>query len=512
MLCLSIFAVGLSPQRAAAQADVPDGFAVQSVVLDPFDASPIGFAFLPDGRILVIEKDSGQVRLATPGNTASVVIATVPNVTTQLERGLLGVAVDPDWPARPYVYFHATRTGATIHITMYTATGDLTDPSSTNLTLGSPYTLLDDIPDVTTNHNGGTLRFGPDGFLYASLGEDTGSCQAQDLALPLGKILRLDVSAMPGPGSGPPPKADITPADNPFVGGEWQRLVYARGLRNPFRFTIDPRSGNLYIGDPGHINWEEVDELVQAGYTGDNFGWPEYEGSLQDPDPSGTNCSTPPFVAPIYQYPNPPADVVAVIGGPLYRTDSQAPYSFPAAYDGDLFLADFYGAWIRRLERSGASWSVADSVAGQPRALRWASNLSQIADLQQGPDGALYVMSFVSGGMPRGLHRIVNTLPSAVDERADTGSPRVRNLPNPAARGTGVRFEFELGHEQAARIRIFDPAGRLVRTLQPGPASSGSVSWDGRSQDGRPVRPGLYLFELRTRTGDRAGGKIVLTR
>ena len=100
---LLVLAACLVTTRATAQPDVPDGFAVESVVLDPFDAAPIGFAFLPDGRALVIEKDTGNVRLAMPGSTTSVVILTIPSLTTDSERGLLGVAVDPAWPARPYV-------------------------------------------------------------------------------------------------------------------------------------------------------------------------------------------------------------------------------------------------------------------------------------------------------------------------------------------------------------------------------------------------------------------------
>jgi glucose/arabinose dehydrogenase len=493
---------------ARAQPDVPDGFAVESVVLEPFSFLPMGFAFLPDGRILLIEKH-GLVRLATPGNTASAIVALIPNVTTQAERGLLGIAVDPDWPARPYIYLHSTRLGSTVHITMYTASGDLSDPLSMDLTFGSPFTLLNDIPDLNTNHNGGTLRFGTDGFLYVSLGDDGSSCAAQNLIEPLGKILRLDVSTMPRIGTGPPPKAAITPASNPFPGGESERLVYAQGLRNPFRFTIDPNTGNLYIGDVGETTWEELDELVQDGYTGDNFGWPEFEGPLQDPDPFSTDCSTPPFKEPIHVYPNPPMDVAAVICGPRYRSNPPAQHSFPAAYDGDLFFADFYGSGIRRLKVNGASWTLADSVAGQPSALAWAANLSQIVELQQGPDGALYVLSFVNGGTPRGLHRIVNTLASAVHDRADAGSLRVRGLPNPARGGVGVRFEYELGRFTSAGIRIYDPAGRLVRTLALR-AASGSVAWDGRAQDGERVRPGVYFYELRTAAGERQAGKIVL--
>src|SRR5262249_53360943 len=150
-------------------------FAVQNVVGEPFASDPVGFAFLPDGRFLLIEKDSGNVRLAAAGASSSIVIATIPNLKIDPERGLLGIAVDPEWPARPYIYFHSTQTDTNIHIAMYTAVGDLTDPHSTNLELGSPFELLNDISDLFVNHNGGTLRFGPDRDLYVSLGDDARS-------------------------------------------------------------------------------------------------------------------------------------------------------------------------------------------------------------------------------------------------------------------------------------------------------------------------------------------------
>src|SRR5262249_3992598 len=155
---------------------------------------------------------------------------------------------------------------------------------STSLALGSPYLIFKDILDHQENHNGGTLRFGPDRYLYVSAGDDGSGCNAQDLNLPNGKILRLDVSRIPGAGSGPPPVADITPPDNPIPGPSADaRLVYAWGLRNPFRFTIDPQTGNLYIGDVGLLSWEELDEIVH-GDAGRNYGWPVYEG------PEATNC------------------------------------------------------------------------------------------------------------------------------------------------------------------------------------------------------------------------------
>ena len=507
---------GRSPVGTAVAAPtVPSGFALQTVVGEPFASDPVGFAFLPDGRIVLIEKDSGNVRLAAAGSSTSALIFTVPNVTPGGERGLLGVAVDPQWPARPYLYFHSTQAGDVIHITRYTASGQLTNPASTAITLGSPFVLMNDILDLFANHNGGTLRFGPDGHLYVSIGEDSRGCDAQDLTILRGKILRLKVSGLPDGAGGPPAKSALTPADNPFPGADAnERLVYAFGLRNPFRFTIDPRTNDLFIGDVGYNTWEEMDELVYAGYTGNNYGWPEWEGTLQDPDPATADCSTGPFVAPIYVYPNPPGPpVAAVTGGPLYRPNPHSTYSFPRAYDGDLFLCEFYAGWMRRLVRSGGGWALASPVPGQPDATNWATNLGNVADAQVGPDGALYLLVMVNGGfLPRGLNRIVNTLPSDVS-LDPAGAPSLFAAPNPARTGVGLAFRYRLARGEPVTIRVFDLSGRLVRTLQHPPAArDGALHWDGRTARGTPAPSGLYAYELQTPSGTRAHGKVTLAR
>lgn len=491
---------------AAAQPLLPDGFAVQPVTLGPFVSEPTAFAFLPDGRLLVTERTTGYVHVVPTTSTASVVVDTIDAVTSNGERGLLGVAVDPGWPARPYVYFHATRVGSVIHILMCTVSGDLEDPASTDLVFGVPYMLVNDIPDLASTHNGGTLRFGPDGYLYASIGDDVRACEAQILDSPRGKILRLDVSSMPGEGTGPPPRLAIAPAGNPYAGNGWQPLVYATGLRNPFRFTIDSTTGNLYIGDVGELTWEEIDELVQSNYTGSNFGWPEFEGPLQDPLPASADCSTPPFVDPIHIEPNPPG-VATIICGPRYRATATAPFAFPRAYDGDLFFVDFYAGWMRRLVQTDGVWAIADSVPGQPTSANWGAVFSQISDLQVGPDGAMYFASFTSGSTLQGVHRIVSTLPSDVDG-ANSAALRVRVAPNPASLRQGVNIWFDTAPVHAMDTTIFDVAGRHVRTLVR--SSEPMLNWDGRDERGHPVSAGVYFVRSGATPSMTSHGKVVL--
>ena len=501
VLAILTVAAGLLPAQT-----VPTNFAIQSVVLEPFVSSPAGFAFLPDGRILIVEKDSGNVRLAAVGANTSALIATVAGVQGGGERGLLGVAVDPDWPARPYVYFHSSHVDSTIHVTMYTASGQLSNPASTNLTLGSPYVLLKNIRDLFEHHNGGTLRFGPDHCLYVSAGDDGSGCDSQDVNLANGKILRLDVSRMPGTGSGPPPLAEITPPDNPIPGpSATARLVYAWGLRNPFRFTIDLQTGKLYIGDVGFLSWEELDEIV-PGDAGRNYGWPVYEGF--EPTLCCPQCTNPPFTDPIYVYPNPknPDTSVAVTAGPLYRRVAGSPSSFPFEYEGSLFFADFYEGWIRRLVHTGLGWSVPAPVPGQPSAENWADGIIFISDLQIGPDGGLYFMRFISGSVPRGVHRIVDI--GTTDAAPAAVSAITRSVPNPARSLAGVTIAYAPAAREAVRLRIYDATGRLVRVLRP--STPGTLKWDGRDDRGVPVGSGTYVYRLEWESLERAQGKITL--
>ena len=253
------------PSTAPGQ-QLADGLALEAVVPLPLTDLPVAFAFLPDGRILLLELQAATVRVSVPGSGTAVDLHTVPDVETAgAEQGLQGIAVDPAWPTRPYLYLYYNHVGGVNHLTMYTVSGELSDPSSTALALSDPYHLLTDIPDVRAWHNGGTARFGPDGMLYLSLGDDGAACDAQDPGVLAGSILRLDVSGMPGGGSGPPAKAAITPADNPFAGPDDNtRLTYAWGLRNPFRFTVDPATGDLFVGDVGFLSHEEVDRITPA--------------------------------------------------------------------------------------------------------------------------------------------------------------------------------------------------------------------------------------------------------
>jgi glucose/arabinose dehydrogenase len=243
-------------------------------------------------------------------------------------------------------------------------------------------------------------------MLYVSLGEDGTACWAQATTILSGKILRLDVSMLPdGPG-GPPDKVLLAPTDNPFAAhpDTNARLVWAMGLRNPFRFQIDPMTGDLFITDVGRDAWEEVDLADQAGL---NFGWPWFEG----PDTLGTCDSGPTsgFTEPIYA-----ADhnlMVAGISAGLYRQNGGV-LQFPLQYEGDYFFADYYTGELYRLNRMGNQWSIAPPVPGQPSAVAWATGLARVADFAIGPDGALW---YCLQAPANRVHRIAYVGPAGVE-------------------------------------------------------------------------------------------------
>ena len=185
-------------------------------------------------------------------------------------------------------------------------------------------------------------------MLYVSLGEDAFPSAAQDTSTLRGVILRLDVSRLPdGPGSAA--RALVTPPGNPFgsTGGLNARLLWEYGLRNPFRLQVDPMTGTLLIADVGESTWEEVD-LAPVG--GLDFGWPHYEGDMVYSSVALTGSPT----FPIYVI-NHTTGAKAVISAGIYRHPAGGTRAFPAEYEGDAFISDYYAGFMRRLHQTGCT-------------------------------------------------------------------------------------------------------------------------------------------------------------
>ncbi len=506
-----------APHAVRAQAALPDGFADQLVVgaLD----FPVGLAALPDGRVFVIEQFSARVRLIVNGALAATdPVCVVDEVQAPGgEQGLLGIAVDPAWPARPYVYIQcdASVPGHTIRISRYAVTGDLmfTGTGALSIDPASRRDLINDLPDAAANHNGGTLRFGPDGRLYSSVGEDAQPCLAQDDSTLHGVILRLDVSRVPA-GPGAPPALDvITPPDNAQVGAlnVRRRLIDAWGLRNPFRFQIDPTDGARFIGDVGQNSYEEVDRAAVGGL---DFGWPYFEG----PAIYDASCDTSSALsAPIAWYDRIGSNGAAVIAGCIYRPLVTASQPFPTSYEGNFFYSDYYSGVLHRLKGSGSSWALAPPVPGQQSPADWGQGFTTVTDYFLAADGSIWYcrqapgLALFSPGTGEVRH-IVYT--GGMGGSGVSTPPVVFDRPYPQPSAGAVTLTFHLTTAAAVRLGIFNESGRRVRTLLRGEAQAAGdhpIQWDGVDDRGRLTPSGFYVARLETAVAERSR-PIVLVR
>jgi glucose/arabinose dehydrogenase len=272
---------------------------------------------IPDnsGRILVARK-TGQVQIVTPSTGA---VAATPfldltgQVSTDGERGLLGLALAPDFQTSGTAYVYLTNPAGTIELRRYRAFSgnlDRLDPSTSDVLLTIPH-------PGANNHNGGWIDFGPDGFLYVATGDGGGANDvngnAQNRNALLGKMLRIDVNRDDFAGDA---NRDYgIPAGNPFAASGGAPEVWAYGLRNPFRNSFDRVTGNLWIGDVGQNAIEEID-LMRAADGGSNYGWPLYEGTQAL---SGTATTGLTFPIAQYGHGTGPLQGGSLTGGYVYR-------------------------------------------------------------------------------------------------------------------------------------------------------------------------------------------------
>jgi len=499
-IALGMLGIGYGTAAAGASS-VPPGFADEQIVgsLD----EPVGIARVPDPasvlspRLVFVEQRTARVGLIIDGVVSTVGV--VPGVESgDTERGLLGIAVDPRWPAFPYVYVHCTdqRSGNHIAISRFTLTGDLgfTTDGRMQFSSASRFDLLNDLPDNVNYHNGGTVRFGIDGYLYVSLGDDGVSCYAPDSSRLQGKILRLDVSRLPAGPGGPAPKALLIPPGNPFASSpdSSARLVWSIGLRNPFRFQVDPVTGALFVGDVGENTWEELDRVASGG---GNFGWPYREGPA---DYFGGGNEPPNLIEPIAYYDH--GTGVVIVSAGIYRSPAAAgPPAFPSGYDGTVFFLDYYVGFMRRIVGSGTSWVSPPEVPGQPSPDDWGEGFVSVSDMTEMPDGTLWYCRQSEDFTPGTgeIRRIRSTTIASVPPAMSAALRFEAPTPTPSAHG--VTLSWTQPRAAVVRLIVLDTSGRIVRTIESGArleAGSQRRNWDGRDASGRTVAPGVYLARL----------------
>jgi glucose/arabinose dehydrogenase len=337
-LCCTAAALGVVGAPGARAAAGPS---LRFVQVDDL-AGVTAMAPRPGTRTLYVTLQRGDVQSLRDGKRGSTPVVDLTERVSQDggERGLLGLAFSPDGK---FLYVDYTDRAGDTQVDQFTMRGRTADPSTRRTIIS--------IDQPQPNHNGGQLAFGPDGYLYIGMGDggsqgDSGSGHApggngQSLDTLLGKVLRIAPTTVAG---GEP---YTVPADNPFVGhADARPEIWAYGLRNPWRFSFDAETGDLWIGDVGQNEWEEIDHApATAGRDagrGDNFGWNRLEGTHPYRGDAPDDA-----VAPVYEISH-DTGACAVVGGFVYRGTKID------ALQGDYVFADNCDGTIRVLSGAGA--------------------------------------------------------------------------------------------------------------------------------------------------------------
>jgi glucose/arabinose dehydrogenase len=366
-----------SPSATASLAPVT-GIRLEQVVSGL--SNPIGITSSPDaGGRLFVNEQGGRIRVVEADGTLrqQPFVDLSDRVEAGGERGLLGLAFHPDFAANRRVFVHYSRAGdgATVISELTAAADNETASAASERVI---FTLKQPFP----NHNGGEIAFGPDGYLYIGLG-DGGSegdpeGNGQNRRVLLGKILRIDVDGPQVVG-----KNYAIPATNPYATGgvapgAGLPEIWAYGLRNPWRFSFDRGTGDLYIGDVGQNAWEEIDRQPANSAGGENYGWKIFEATHCSSDCGSINP-----VPPVAEYSHDAG--CSVTGGYVYRGARQP------SLVGTYLFADFC---------SGTIWTLPAGGSGVvPRIL--AETGLQIASFGEGEDGEIYLVDRSGGGVYR---------------------------------------------------------------------------------------------------------------
>jgi glucose/arabinose dehydrogenase len=360
---------------------LPAGFVETPVATGLTD--PTAMEFAPNGDLWVLEQ-GGLVKRFRSGSTTADVVGNIANlgISSDGERGVLGIAFDSQYATNKEIYLYYTSTAPALHnrvsrftvndtdATDYYFAGASTSGADAGATGTPTATVIFDLNNLSsaTNHNGGAIHFGPDGKLYIAAGENANPPNSQVLTNVLGKILRINSDG-------------TIPTDNPFFNvttGKGQ-AIFALGLRNPYTFTFQPGTARMFINDVGQDSWEEIDD----GIAGSNYGWPATEGDAGTPPTSpGT------YRGPLYTYAH-GSDTFegeAITGGAFYNPTTQ---QFPAEFAGEYFFADYVNGWIHVFNVT--SGDVAE----------FASGIASPVDLRVTSDGSLYYLARDAGQVVR---------------------------------------------------------------------------------------------------------------
>ncbi|MGV3695842.1 PQQ-dependent sugar dehydrogenase [Flavobacterium sp.] len=450
----------------------------QTVALTSFATgftSPVEISHpVGDARLFVVQQ-AGAIRIVNPnGSINATPFLTLSSTTTMSqtsftvlsggERGLLGLAFHPNYATNGYFYVNYTRTGdgATVIARYSVSTGDpnIADPNSGTilLTVAQPF----------SNHNGGTIKFGPDGYLYIGMGDggsggDPGD-RAQNITNNLGKMLRIDVDSA-SPYASPP--------TNPYFGATaGNDEIWAIGLRNPWKFSFNRLNGDLWVADVGQSVAEEINRIANPiPNTGLNFGWRCYEGTTTYDTSSGNCPAYASTVPPVAQYGH-GSSRCSITGGYFY-TGSAYP-NFANKY----FFADYCTAEIGYLN-------------GGVGPITWALNpAGNLTTFGEDSNGELYAA--ISGV----IYKIIDSSMSTSDFEKNGLSL----YPNPANETVFIKNDLNL---DLSKVELFDITGKLLLTQLTEQAPEHSISIANLAK-------GMYIIAVETQSGSRLKTKLAV--
>ncbi len=317
----------------------------------------------PREAIVLLQKDATIWRVSLDGSFPPALFGDLSAYVggSGNEEGLLSAAFSPEFETDHRLYVYYTRGGASGLPTVLARF-----PASATEMDTDRQTVVLEVPDFASNHNGGKLLFGPDGYLYLSTGDGGGAGDpqenGQDTFSLLGKILRIGVTGQ---------ETYAIPADNPFASGGGAPEVWAYGLRNPWRISFDRLTGDLWAGDVGQDRWEEIDRIVRGG----NYGWDCYEGFAKY-EPDGCPEDGLEWPRAVYGH----DQGAAVTGGYVYRGSA---------------MPELYGWYVYADAYSGNVWALDAAPGAESEPVKLVTDSgAQIVSFAEAPDGELLLLSF----------------------------------------------------------------------------------------------------------------------
>ena len=427
-------------------------------------ASPVEITNAGDSRLFVVQK-GGLIRILNADGTvnATPFLNLSAFVSTNSERGLLGLAFHPNYATNGYFFVNYTNLAGNTVIARYTV--NASNPNIANTT----ETILMTITQPFANHNGGTIKFGPDGYLYIGMGDggsggDPGN-RAQNINENLGKMLRIDVNTTTAP-------FYSSPNSNPYVGVAGNDEIWAIGLRNPWKFSFNRLNGDLWIADVGQDAVEEINKVVSPlPNSGINFGWRCYEGNSTYITSGCAPSSAMSF--PFIQYTR-FGGACSVTGG-YYYTGSAYPN-----FQNNYFFTDYCDNKIRMVNNAGVITTTA------------AFSGNNFVTFGEDINGELYIAGITSGT----VYKIIDSSLS----NSNFNSERFSLFPNPA-KGFFVIKSAEAN--LATKITLFDITGKLLFSKELTPNRENVI-------DTNLLAKGTYFVSVETTNGINYDTRVIV--